>query len=142
MGNCNTGRCKPKAKPAVCTVPQASLTINKWSCDYPAGKKCNLVEYDGFIYGLNEDRLECSVLPPPADDGYTRAMDTATAIEWVAKCKGCCDPDKYIDSITMVGDTITAHRSDGTTFPQVVLDGKKLGGCVDSIRYLQEKAIL
>ena len=31
---------------------------------------------------------------------------------------------------------------DGTTFPQVVLDGKKLGGCVDSIRYLQEKAIL
>ena len=31
---------------------------------------------------------------------------------------------------------------DGTTFPQVMLDGKKLGGCVDSIRYLQEKAIL
>ena len=27
---------------------------------------------------------------------------------------------------------------DGTTFPQVVLDGKKLGGCVDSIRYLQK----
>ena len=31
---------------------------------------------------------------------------------------------------------------DGTTFPQVTLDGRKLGGCSDSIRYLQEKAIL
>jgi len=31
---------------------------------------------------------------------------------------------------------------DGTTFPQIVLNGNKLGGCSDSIRYLQEKAIL
>ena len=31
---------------------------------------------------------------------------------------------------------------EGTTFPQIVLNGKKLGGCSDSIRYLQEKAIL
>ena len=30
----------------------------------------------------------------------------------------------------------------GSTFPQVVLNGKKLGGCSDSIRYLQEQAIL
>ena len=30
----------------------------------------------------------------------------------------------------------------GTTFPQIVVDGKKLGGCSDSIKYLQEKAIL
>ena len=30
----------------------------------------------------------------------------------------------------------------GTTFPQIVLNGKKLGGCSESIKYLQEKAIL
>ena len=31
---------------------------------------------------------------------------------------------------------------EGTTFPQIVLNGKKLGGCSDSIKYLQEQAIL
>ena len=30
----------------------------------------------------------------------------------------------------------------GSTFPQVVVDGKKLGGCIDTIKYLQEKEIL
>ena len=27
----------------------------------------------------------------------------------------------------------------GATFPQVVVDGKKLGGCTDTVKYLQEK---
>ena len=30
----------------------------------------------------------------------------------------------------------------GSTFPQVVVDGKKLGGCVDSIKFLQEKKVI
>ena len=29
----------------------------------------------------------------------------------------------------------------GTTFPQVVVDGKKLGGCVDTIKFLRENRI-
>ena len=29
----------------------------------------------------------------------------------------------------------------GTTFPQVVVDGKKLGGCVDTIQFLRENKI-
>ena len=29
----------------------------------------------------------------------------------------------------------------GTTFPQVVVDGKKLGGCVDTIEFLRENQI-
>ena len=29
----------------------------------------------------------------------------------------------------------------GSTFPQVVVDGKKLGGCVDTIEYLRENQI-
>ena len=29
----------------------------------------------------------------------------------------------------------------GSTFPQVVVDGKKLGGCVDTIKFLRENRI-
>jgi len=31
---------------------------------------------------------------------------------------------------------------EGSTFPQVVVDGKKLGGCVDSIKFLREKKVI
>ena len=31
---------------------------------------------------------------------------------------------------------------EGTTFPQVLVDGKKLGGCVDTIKYLRQKQII
>ena len=27
---------------------------------------------------------------------------------------------------------------EGSTFPQVMMDGKKLGGCVDTVKYLRE----
>ena len=30
----------------------------------------------------------------------------------------------------------------GSTFPQVLVDGKKLGGCIDTIEYLREKQII
>ena len=30
----------------------------------------------------------------------------------------------------------------GSTFPQVLADGKKLGGCIDSIKFLKEKQII
>ena len=30
----------------------------------------------------------------------------------------------------------------GTTFPQVSVDGKKLGGCIDTIEYLKENKIV
>ena len=31
---------------------------------------------------------------------------------------------------------------EGATFPQVVVDGQKLGGCVDSIKFLREKKVI
>ena len=31
---------------------------------------------------------------------------------------------------------------EGATFPQVSVNGKKLGGCVDTIEYLKEKQII
>mgnify|MGYP005684137503 FL=1 len=30
----------------------------------------------------------------------------------------------------------------GSTFPQVVCDGKKLGGCIDTIKFLKEEKII
>ena len=35
-----------------------------------------------------------------------------------------------------------AEFGKGSTFPQVVMDGKKLGGCMDSVKYLREERIL
>ena len=34
-----------------------------------------------------------------------------------------------------------AEFGQGSTFPQVVVDGKKLGGCVDTIEFLRENKI-
>ena len=31
---------------------------------------------------------------------------------------------------------------EGSTFPQVVMNGKKLGGCSDTVKYLQEKQLV
>ena len=31
---------------------------------------------------------------------------------------------------------------EGTTFPQVLVDGRKLGGCVDTIKFLRQKQII
>ena len=31
---------------------------------------------------------------------------------------------------------------EGSTFPQVTVDGKKLGGCSDTVKYLQEKRLV
>ncbi len=35
-----------------------------------------------------------------------------------------------------------AEFGEGTTFPQVLGDDKKLGGCVDTIKFLQEQKIV
>ena len=31
---------------------------------------------------------------------------------------------------------------EGATFPQVVMNGEKLGGCVDTVKFLQEKQLI
>ena len=35
-------------------------------------------------------------------------------------------------------DSFYSEFGQGSTFPQVVVDGKKLGGCVDTIKFLRE----
>lgn len=35
-----------------------------------------------------------------------------------------------------------AEFGDGSTFPQVICDDKKLGGCTDTVKFLQEKSLV
>ena len=39
-------------------------------------------------------------------------------------------------------DSFYGEFVNGTTFPQILLNGKKLGGCVDTIKYLKEEQIV
>ena len=39
-------------------------------------------------------------------------------------------------------DSFYGEFGQGSTFPQVVVDGKKLGGCVDTVEFLKENKIV
>ena len=45
--------------------------------------------------------------------------------------------DKNFDKQSFYGEF-----GEGSTFPQVVVNGKKLGGCTDTVKYLQEKQLV
>ena len=39
-------------------------------------------------------------------------------------------------------DSFYGEFGEGSTFPQVVVNGRKLGGCVQTVEYLQEKNLV
>ena len=39
-------------------------------------------------------------------------------------------------------DEFVSEFGEGSTFPQVVVNGRKLGGCVQTVEYLQEKNLV
>jgi len=39
-------------------------------------------------------------------------------------------------------DGFYGQFGEGSTFPQVVLNGDNLGGCVDTVKYLKEKSLV
>ena len=39
-------------------------------------------------------------------------------------------------------DEFYAEFGEGSTFPQVICDDKKLGGCVDTIKFLKEHHVI
>ena len=39
-------------------------------------------------------------------------------------------------------DSFYGQFGDGSTFPQVVKDGTNLGGCTDTVKYLQEQNLV
>ena len=69
--------------------------------------------------------------------------------------KSCpyCEKIKQVLDLTKLSDVVYNLNEDfdrnsfedefgqGSTFPQVVVDGKKLGGCVDTIQFLRENQI-
>ena len=68
---------------------------------------------------------------------------------------GCpyCDKIKQVMDLTKLSyvvynlnedfdrDSFYSEFGQGSTFPQVVVDGKNLGGCVDTIKFLRENRI-
>ena len=53
----------------------------------------------------------------------------------------------YSDTTYTLGSDFTREGfysifGEGTTFPQVLCDGKNLGGCVDTIKYLRENELV
>ena len=34
-------------------------------------------------------------------------------------------------------DAFVSEFGEGSTFPQVIVDGKKIGGCIDTVKYLK-----
>ena len=69
---------------------------------------------------------------------------------------GCPYCDKVKQVLELTGSNFVAYNlgeqfdrksfydefGEGSTFPQVVVDGNKLGGCVDTIKYLKEQRII
>ena len=65
-----------------------------------------------------------------------------------------CDKVKKIFKLTKISyavynldehfnrDAFVSEFGEGSTFPQVIVDGKKIGGCIDTVKYLKEKNIL
>jgi glutaredoxin len=49
----------------------------------------------------------------------------------------CYELDTHFDK-----DSFYAEFGEGSTFPQVVLDQTHLGGCADTVKYLQENKLL
>lgn len=39
-------------------------------------------------------------------------------------------------------DDFYSEFGEGSTFPQITMDGKKLGGCTDTVKYLREERII
>ncbi len=69
---------------------------------------------------------------------------------------GCPYCDKVKQVLELTGSKFVVYNLDqhfdkdafyeefgqGSTFPQVVCDGKKIGGCVDTIQYLKEQKVI
>ena len=48
----------------------------------------------------------------------------------------------YTLGIEFTREQFYAEFGEGSTFPQVICEDQKLGGCVDTIKFLQEKKIV
>ena len=49
---------------------------------------------------------------------------------------------EYVYGRDFTRDQFYAEFGDGSTFPQVILDGNHIGGCTDTAKYLKEQKLI
>ena len=72
------------------------------------------------------------------------SKDNCQWCDWVKQLMNACNfpfvEYKYGQDFTR--KEFYAEFGEGATFPQVSVDGRKLGGCIDTIKYLKENQII
>jgi glutaredoxin len=73
---------------------------------------------------------------------YTRpGCPYCTQVKQVLSAKGLNYQEQVLNS-HFTRDDFYREFGNGSTFPQVIMDGKKLGGCTDTVRYLKEQNLI
>ena len=73
---------------------------------------------------------------------YTRdGCPYCTKIKQVLSAKGLSFVEQKLDRVFSRNDFYQQFGV-GSTFPQVLLDSKRLGGCTETVKYLRENKIL
>jgi glutaredoxin len=50
--------------------------------------------------------------------------------------------NEYILNVDFKREDFYRQFGNGSTFPQVLMDGTKLGGCSDTVKYLREQKLI
>lgn len=73
---------------------------------------------------------------------YTRTgCPYCTQIKQVLQGKGYSFTEKQLNR-DFTREQFYAQFGNGSTFPQVLLDSKQLGGCTDTVKYLRENNLV
>jgi glutaredoxin 3 len=73
---------------------------------------------------------------------YTRTgCPYCTQIKQVLQGKGYSFTEKQLNR-DFTREQFYSQFGGGSTFPQVLLDSKRLGGCTESVRYLRENNLI
>ena len=73
---------------------------------------------------------------------YTRpGCPFCTKVKQVLSGKGL-NYNEYILNVNFQREDFYKQFGNGSTFPQVVMDGKNLGGCTETVQYLREQKLI
>jgi len=73
---------------------------------------------------------------------YTRnGCPYCTKIKEVYKSKGWQYAEFILD-VNFTKEQFYREFGDGATFPQVIINGQKTGGCTETVKYLREQRLL
>ncbi len=79
---------------------------------------------------------------PRATAIYSRpGCPFCTKIKEVYKSKGW-GYSEYVLGTNFTKEQFYAEFGQGSTFPQVIIGGRKMGGCTETVKYLREQQLL